>query len=45
MLIEPVRTATRYGESGKTSALRYTIGSMAVMAVLFCLFLLAGLEL
>ncbi len=45
MVIEPIRTTTRYGESGKTSTLRYTLGSVAVIAVLFGLFLLAGLEL
>lgn len=45
MLIEPVHTTTRYGQNGKTSTLRYTIGSLAVVAVLFGLFLLAGLEL
>ncbi|WP_157033524.1 hypothetical protein [Belnapia moabensis] len=45
MLIEPIRTTTRYGESGKTSTLHYTIGSLTVIAVLFGLFLLAGLEL
>jgi hypothetical protein len=45
MLIEPIQTTTRYGQSGKTSALRYTVGSLTVIAVLFGLFLLAGLEL
>jgi hypothetical protein len=45
MLIQPVQVTSRYGQSGKTSALRYTLGSVAVIAVLFCLFLLAGLEL
>jgi hypothetical protein len=45
MIIEPIRTATRYGQNGQTSTLRYTIGSLTVIAVLFGLFLLAGLEL
>jgi hypothetical protein len=45
MLIEPIQTTTRYGQSDKTSALRYTVGSLTVIAVLFGLFLLAGLEL
>ncbi|SDB72435.1 hypothetical protein [Belnapia rosea] len=44
MLIEPIRATTRYGDSGKTSTLRYTIGSALVIVVLFGLFLLAGLE-
>ncbi|WP_160299788.1 hypothetical protein [Belnapia sp. F-4-1] len=45
MIIEPVHTTSRYGESGKISTLRYTLGSLTVIAVLFGLFLLAGLEL
>ncbi|MBL6079649.1 hypothetical protein JMJ56_16645 [Belnapia sp. T18] len=45
MIIEPVHTTSRYGETSKTSALRYTLGSLTVIAVLFGLFLLAGLEL
>ncbi len=45
MLIQPVPSVTRYGQSGKTSALRYAVGSLTVIAVLFGLFLLAGLEL
>ncbi|MBL6456444.1 hypothetical protein JMJ55_14005 [Belnapia sp. T6] len=44
MLIEASSITTRYGQTGRTSTLRYVAGGAMVLVVLFGLFLLAGLD-
>lgn len=43
-MIEARPIATRYGRTDKTGMLRYLFGSVLVLAGLFGLFILAGLE-
>ena len=44
-MIEAIPLATKHGQSSKVGLLRYVVGSAVALAVLFSLFLLAGMEL
>jgi hypothetical protein len=44
-MIEAIPLATKHGQSSKTGLLRYIFSSAVALAVLFSLYLVAGMEL
>ena len=44
-MIQAIPLATKHSESSKVGLLRYILGSAVALAVLFSLFLVAGMEL